>query len=279
MGNDVASRKGPMNAAIVQVDPHLFNESLEGWLEITNYIMGQRAGRIKATEDGSVPPLSKSDLNLSGVQTIANDSVFAFCITASMAHDAAAISIVEKGLQDKYGENYPGSFALWHFRQDCEKPETLDDHIGMIGRALIEDKPFDPKDTWNAGIRFLEKARTSNFVVELTQPLAQWHRNEWKAILPAQQKTALHEPETNIPPIKEYLRRYAGRSVLYRRAPAGRHARRRHGTQRRLPGPFEVRFAPHLKRTSQSGKFYGAFPYPGSAPMCFEGISVSIRFV
>ncbi len=204
MGNDVASRKAPMNEAIVKVDPHLFNESLGGWLEITNYIMGQRAGRIKATEDGSVPPLSKSDLNLSGVQTIANDSVFAFCITASMAHDAAAIAIVEKGLQEKYGENYPGSFALWHFRQDCEKPETLDDHIGMIGRALIEDKPFEPKDTWNAGIRFLEKARTSNFVVELTQPLAQWHRNEWKAIL-AQQKTALHEPDTNIPPIKEYL--------------------------------------------------------------------------
>lgn len=204
MGNDVASRKGPMNKAIVEVDPHLFNESLGGWLEITNYIMGQRAGRIKATEDGSVPPLSKSDFNLSGVQTIANDSVFAFCLMAAMKHDGAAINIVEKGLTEKYGENYPGSFALWHFRQDCEKPETLDDHIGMIGRALTEDKPFEPKDTWNAGLRFLEKARTSNFVVELTGPLAQWHRSEWKAIL-AQQKTALHEPDANIPAVKEAL--------------------------------------------------------------------------
>jgi hypothetical protein len=204
MGNDVASRKAPMNAAIVQVDPHLFNESLEGWLEITNYLMGQRAGRIKATEDGSIPPLSKSDFNLSGVQTIANDSVFSFCITAAMAQDAAAIAIVEKGLTEKYGENYPGSFALWHFRQDCEKPETLDDHIGMIGRNLIEDKIFAPKDTWNAGLRFLEKMRGSNFVVELTVPLAKWHREQWKEII-AQQKTALKDPELTIDAIKGAL--------------------------------------------------------------------------
>jgi hypothetical protein len=194
-----------MNASIVQVDPHLFNESLEGWLEITNYIMGQRAGRIKATEDGSIPKLSKSDLNLTGVQTIANDSVFSFCMLASLAHDGAAISIVEKGLTEKYGENYPGSFALWHFRQDCEKPETLDDHIGMIGRALIEDKPFEPKDTWNAGLRYLEKMRGSNFVVELTVPLATWVRNEWKEVL-AQQKASLKDPELTIDAIKEALK-------------------------------------------------------------------------
>ncbi len=205
MGNDVASRKAPMNQAIVQTDPHLFIESLEGWLEITNYIMGQRAGRIKATEDGSIPKLSKSDFNLSGTQTIANDSVFSFCMLASIVNDGAAIGIVEKGLSEKYGENYPGSFALWHFRQDCEKPETLDDHIGMIGRNLIEDKIFAPKDTWNAGIRYLEKMRGSNFVVELTEPLAKWVRKEWTDIL-AQQKTALKDPELTIDPIKEALK-------------------------------------------------------------------------
>jgi hypothetical protein len=193
-----------MNKAIVDVDADLFLASLGGWLEITNYIMGQKAGRIKATEDGSVPPLSKSDYNLSSVQTIANDSLFSFCIAASMIHNGNAISKVETALTQQYGENYPGSFALWHFRQDCEKPETLDDHIGMIGRALIEDKPFEPKDTWNACLRFLEKIRGSNFVVELTPLLAEFVRSEWAAIL-AQQKTALHEPDANIPAVREAL--------------------------------------------------------------------------
>jgi hypothetical protein len=75
----------------------------------------------------------------------------------------------------------------------------------MIGRNLIEDKIFAPKDTWNAGIRYLEKMRGSNFVVELTEPLAKWVRKEWTEIL-AQQKTALKDPELTIDPIKEALK-------------------------------------------------------------------------
>jgi len=204
MANDVASRKAPMNKAITEVDADLFNASLGGWLEITNYIMGQRAGRIKATEDGSIPPLSKSDYNLSSVQTIANDSVFAFAIAASMIHHGEALKKVAAGLTEQYGENYPGSFALWHFSQEGDKPETLDDHVGLIGRALTEDRPFEPKDTWNACIRFFEKARGSNFVVELTPLIADFVRKEWNEVL-IQQKSALHEPDTNIPPIKEAL--------------------------------------------------------------------------
>jgi hypothetical protein len=124
---------------------------------------------------------------------------------ASIVNDGPAIAVVEKGLTEKYGENYPGSFAIFHYRQDCEKPETLDDHIGMIGRNLIEDKIFAPKDTWNAGIRYLEKMRGSNFVVELTVPLAKWVRKEWTDIL-AQQKTSLKDPELTIDPIKEALK-------------------------------------------------------------------------
>jgi len=203
--NEVLRRKAPMNLAITEVDPSLFSESLPGWLEVTAHVMAQRAGTAKPNPDGSIPALSKGELNNSGVQTIANDSVFAFGIAAALKADKAAFAKIEKDLIALYGENYPGSFAVWHFKQEPDaKPETIDDHVGMICRTLMEDGHFEPKDIWNAGVRMLEKARKSNFVVELTTPLAQWHRDQWTTIT-TQLKTQLVEPETNVPPIKEAL--------------------------------------------------------------------------
>lgn len=203
--NEVLRRKAPMNLSIVEVDPSLFSSSLTGWLEITSYVMAQRAGKVQPTADGSVPPLSKSDLNTTNVKTIADDSIFAFGIAAAMKGDKAAFDKVERDLVAQYGENFPGSFAFWHFKQEPDaKPETLDDFIGMIGRTLMEDGQVEPKDIWNAGVRFLEKVRKSNFKVELTEPLAAWNRAQWTSIT-TQLKSQLVDPDTNVPPIKEAL--------------------------------------------------------------------------
>jgi hypothetical protein len=203
--NEVVRRKELMNRSIVDVDPALFSESLMGWLEVTHYVMGQRAGTIKATEDGSVPPLNKKDYVLTGVQTIANDSVFAFAIAASLKGDKAAVDFVEKSLKEQMGDNYPGYFALFHFQQDCETPETLDDWVGKIGKALLIDMLDDPKDKWNAILRYYEKTRKSNFIVELTPKVAQWGREEFTKIF-AQRKESLHEPEKNLPEALEALK-------------------------------------------------------------------------
>ncbi len=203
--NEVLRRKAPMNLSIIEVDPSLFSSSLTGWLEITSYVMAQRAGKVQPTADGSVPPLSKSDLNTTNVKTIADDSIFAFGIAAAMHGDKAAFDKVERDLTAQYGENFPGSFAFWHFKQEPDaKPETLDDYIGMIGRTLMEDGQVEPKDIWNAGVRFLEKVRKSNFKVELTEPLAAWNRAQWTSII-TQLKSQLVKPEETVPPIKEAL--------------------------------------------------------------------------
>ncbi|HYP57358.1 MAG TPA: hypothetical protein VEQ35_03630 [Beijerinckia sp.] len=195
-----------MNKAITEVDPDLFVQSLPGWLEVTHFVMAQRAGNAKPLNaDGSLPALTKSDLNTSGTQKIANDSVFSFAMSAALKGNKAAFDKVEKELTAQYGENFPGSFAFWHFKQEPDaKPETLDDYVGMIGKTLLESGHFEPKDTWNAGVRFLEKARGSNFVVELTIPLALWHRDVWTSII-TQLKSQLVDPDNNIPPIKQEL--------------------------------------------------------------------------
>jgi hypothetical protein len=203
--NELVRRKDLMNRSIIEVDPSLFSSSLTGWLEVTAHIMAQRAGKAQPNPDGSIPPLAKSELNTSGVQNIANDSVFAFGIAAALKGDKAAFDKVEKDLVAQYGENFPGSFAFWHFKQEPDaKPETLDDYIGMIGRTLMEDGQVEPKDIWNAGVRFLEKIRKSNFKVELTAPLAGWNRARWTEIT-TQLKGQLVDPDKNVPPIKEAL--------------------------------------------------------------------------
>ena len=201
--NEVIRRKQPMNEAVFKVDPALFNASLMGWLEVTAFVMAQRAGKpVQLNADGSLPALTKADLNLSSVQGIANDSVFAFCISAALRGDGEAVTAVEKGLTSQYGENFPGYFALWHFRQEGDAPETLEDHIGLIGKNIFNNAPFTPKDTWNAGLRFFEKARKSNYVVELIPSLAQWYRYQWKMIL-AEKASELHKPEENLEAVKE----------------------------------------------------------------------------
>jgi hypothetical protein len=203
--NEVIRRKEPMNKSIVDVDPVLFSSSLMGWLEVTHYVMGQRAGTVKATEDGSVPPLAKRDYVLTGVQTIANDSVFAFAIAASLKGDKAAVDYVENALKEQMGDNYPGYFALFHFQQECDTPETLDDWVGKIGKALLAGDLDDPKDKWNAILRFYEKSRKSNFIVELVPKVAQWSRDEFGKIF-TQRKESLHEPDTNLPPALEAMK-------------------------------------------------------------------------
>jgi hypothetical protein len=197
-----------MNAAILQADPTLFCASLMGWLEVTAYVMAQRAGTAKPTEDGSVPPLPKKDWVMSGVQTIGNDSMFSFGIAAALKGDGAAVDTVEKTLLEQLGENYPGSFALWHFRQDygaADTLETLDDHVGYNGQCLLAGKVMEPKEIWSAGVRFLEKIRKSNFVVELVPQLAAWNRGHWNKIL-AEKGSELHEAETNVPGVVEALK-------------------------------------------------------------------------
>jgi hypothetical protein len=202
---ELVKRKVPMNIAITEVDPSLFIESLIGWLEITSYITAERAGKAPPLVDGAIPPLSKSDLNTTNCKKVADDAVFAFGMASALKADKAAFDKVERDLTTAYGDNFPGSFAFWHFKQEPDaKPETLEDHIGMIGKTLMEDGHFEPKDIWNAGVRFLEKTRTSNFKVELTPAIALWFRERWTEIT-TQLKGLLIKPDENSPPIKEVL--------------------------------------------------------------------------
>src|SRR5208337_4322353 len=120
---------------------------------------------------GQTPRLTEHELKGGGVAKVGNDAVFAFCMTAALKGDKAAVDQVESALLESLGKDFPGSYALWYFRGNIDAPVTLENFVGQAGKKmLLGDKPPPPlraKENWSAGLRFFERARKSNFVHEI----------------------------------------------------------------------------------------------------------------
>ncbi|CCE08971.1 conserved hypothetical protein [Bradyrhizobium sp. STM 3843] len=205
---ELRQRKEPLNLAIVHVDPDAFIANLMGWLEITAFIRAQRAGEADIPADGKTPALSAAQLKGGGVHEVGNDALFAFAMTAALKADKPALDKVEAALRERMGKDFPGSFALWHFRANIDAPTTLDDFVGQAGKKLllgdIPPPPLRAKENWSTGLRFFEKARKSNFIHEIMYPLAKWTRARWSET--AEKGIAfLHHIEDNVPALREVL--------------------------------------------------------------------------
>jgi len=205
---ELKKRKEPLNLAIVHVDPDLFLEHYLDWLEITNFISALRAGTVQVPPDGKTPPLTAQDFAGPVVQKVANDAVTAFCMTAALKGDKAAVDKIEAELTARLGPDFPGLYGLKPFRDEIGNPETLEDHVGQAGRKLltgdIPPPPLRSKENWNTGIRFFEKARNSNFVHEIMYPLAKWVRAAWTETLEKGIAFLAHI-EDNVPVLREVL--------------------------------------------------------------------------
>lgn len=206
--SELIRRKQPLNLAVVHVDPDAFLENYLGWLEITAFIKAQRMGETVAPADGITPALSDAGLRTGGVHEVGNDTLFAFCMTAALKGDKAAVDRVEEALINRMGKEYPGFHGLWYFRATIDAPTTLDDFVGQAGKKMLEGDipppPMRAKENWNAGLRFFEKARSSNFVQEIMYPLARWTREKWEET--AEKGVAfLDHIEDNLPILREVL--------------------------------------------------------------------------
>lgn len=205
---ELQARKKPMNLAIVHVDPEAFIVNFAPWLEITAFITAQRAGEAEAAVDGDTPKLNEKQLKSDAVISVGNDAISAFCMTAALRGDNAAVEKVESALIEIFGKEFPGYNALWNFRARIDAPVTLDDFVGQAGKKMLLGDPPPPplraKENWNAGLRFFEKARKSNFVREIMFPLAKWHRERWTEVL-EKGVAFLHHIEDNVPALREVL--------------------------------------------------------------------------
>ncbi len=199
--SDVKQRKDWMNSAITLVDPASFAEHLVGWLEATAYL---RARSEAATSKDQILSLSAADFDKAPVRAVADDAVFAFCIAAALNADRPAVEKLESLLAERFGQNFPGIAALECCLRGTATGDALDTTAGAFVKDMLDAKAFDPRDIWNAGLRFLEKARQSNFGQELIAALAKWHRDRWGHII-TQQLFNLTRPRATVPPIEEML--------------------------------------------------------------------------
>lgn len=205
---ELKKRKVPLNLAIVHVDPDAFIANFMGWLEITAFITAQQAGDAPPPAGAEIPKLSQQQLGKGGVHEVGNDAIFAFCMTAAMKADRAAVDKVESAFLESMGKEFPGSFGLWHFRSQIDAPVTLDDFVGQAGKKMllgdIPPPPLRAKENWNTGLRFFEKARRSNFVHEIMYPLANWTRARWTETL-EKGVAFLQHIEDNVPVLRAVL--------------------------------------------------------------------------
>jgi hypothetical protein len=205
---ELVKRKQPLNLAIVHVDPDAFLAHYLPWLEITAFLTAQRLGEAVPPADGLTPALTPQQLAGGAVHKIGNDTLTAFCLTAAMKADRAAVDRVEAALQASLGNDFPGSFGLWHFRGEIAAPVTLDDFVGQAGRKLLAGDSAPPPmrngETWNTGLRFLEWALGSNFKNEVVYPLALWTRERWEEVTTKGVAFMAHIEE-NLPILREAL--------------------------------------------------------------------------
>ncbi|HUO54258.1 MAG TPA: hypothetical protein VMU18_05940 [Rhodoblastus sp.] len=205
---ELIRRKQAINLAVVHSDPEAFVAAFPRWLEITYFFSALRAGTVTAPADGVTPALDAQQIKSGGVLHVAKDALFSFCMTASLKGDKDAIDAVEKGLKALYGDDYPGAVAMWSFRSPIAEPMSLEDHVGQAAQKMLNGEPTPPPmraaENWTTGLRFLEKARKSNFPQEIIYPLALWTRGKWSETL-EKGVAFLHHIEDNVPVLQEVL--------------------------------------------------------------------------
>jgi hypothetical protein len=205
---ELRKRKGLLDRAILEVNPGLFAANFLGWLEITAFISALKAGTIRIPDDGVTPKLSSDQLEGSGVERVAKDAVFAFFIAAALKGEKAAVDAVEAALTEILGPGFPASSSLQSFSMEIETPASLDDYVIQVGGKMLRGEmpppPMRAKEYWNAGLRFFEKARGSNFVHEIMYPLARWHRERGAEIL-EKGVAFLAKIEESVPVLREAL--------------------------------------------------------------------------
>lgn len=205
---ELQDRKKRINLAIVYVDPDAFVANYLGWLEITSFITALRAGETQVPADGVTPTLTPQQLKGGVAAKFGGDAIFAFCMTAALKGDKAAVEKVEAALTESLGPDFPGGVAFWSFRSANDSPMSLEDHVGAAAfKMLAGDIPPPPmraRENWNAGLRFFEKARQSNFAQEIIYPLAVWTRAKWSETLEKGVAFLAHI-EDSVPTLQEAL--------------------------------------------------------------------------
>jgi hypothetical protein len=203
--SEVRARKERMDTAIRNRDPGLFANGFVAWLEAMSFLrVAPNMAKI-GLDPGPIPSFTYVDLREMTVRVDADDTIMAYCISAGLKGDASGFRGLHNILTYQLGTLYPGSTALAHCNQIIDPIVSLDDAVGQVLKAMLEDQSFDAAGLWNAGLRVLQRLRSSNFASELAPLLAEWLRLRWTNAIAEPSRFKLAGAETTVPAIKTVL--------------------------------------------------------------------------
>jgi hypothetical protein len=198
---EVRARKERVDTAIRTRDPGLFANSFVAWLEAMSYLrVAPNMAKI-GLDPGPIPSFTYVDLREMTVRVDADDTVMAYCISAGLKSDGSGFRGLHNILTYQLGPLYPGSTALAHCNQIIDPIVSLDDAVGQVLKDMLEGQSFDAVGLWNAGLRVLQRLRSSNFAAELAPLLAEWLRLRWAEAVVEPSRFNLARPETAVPAI------------------------------------------------------------------------------
>ncbi len=199
---EVRARKERIDTAIRTRDPGLFANSFVAWLEAIAYMRTAPNLTKIGLDPGPIPKFTYVDLRETTVRVDADDTIMAYCIAAGLKGDASGFRGLHNILTHQLGVLYPGSTALAHCNQIIDPIVSLDDAVGQVLKAMLEGQSFDAAGLWNAGLRVLQRLRSSNFASELAPLLSEWLRLQWTAAAEAPEQYKLARVATAVPAIK-----------------------------------------------------------------------------
>jgi hypothetical protein len=202
---EVRARKERIDTAIRNRDPGLFANHFVAWLEAMSYLRVAPNMTKIGLDPGPIPKFTYVDLREMTVRVDADDTVMAYCIAAGLKGDASGFRGLHNILTHQLGTLYPGSTALAHCNQIIDPIVSLDDAIGQVLKAMLEGQGFDAAGLWNAGLRVLQRLRSSNFAAELAPLLAEWLRQQWTDAAAEPGRFKIARQETALPAIKKVL--------------------------------------------------------------------------
>lgn len=154
---------------------------------------------------GEIPTLAASGSKITQIEPIATDAVLAFCTSAALLGKPSAIDTLEGALVTKFGKDFLGSHVFACFlSSNTSKPADLNQTIAKFIAILRTGSHIEPRNIWEIGLRFYEKAGQSNFKRILVPRIAAWLRNEWTRII-KQESFRLANPIRTVPAIEATL--------------------------------------------------------------------------
>jgi hypothetical protein len=208
---EIDLRERRVRRDIVSLDASGFSQHLWNYVEGIAHL-AQQSQQLRASFSplnparGKIPPLSRSTVSDPLIESMPNDAIFAYAITAACRHSSSALVDLAVKLGAEFGENFPAAQLLDRANAAVRMPSasSFDEALMDSVRWFRGTEHAQPEAYLLAGIRFFQQAGRSHFKRYLIAIVAFWQREAWTRIV-VSETFRLSRPLRTVPEVKAAL--------------------------------------------------------------------------